>query len=78
MENVKKLVTERFNSLKEEIDKVGKKKADDNLLKEFYELQDFLNSYDLLHLVINSRNEARNQGYAEGWQEGADYVSTCM
>lgn len=72
MESVKKIVLERFNQLKEQIDKKGRKRTDDETLKEFYELKNFLDSYDLLHLVINARKESWNQGYGDGYQEGAN------
>lgn len=78
MEYIKKLVTERHIQLKQEIDKVGKKRTEQETLKEFYQLQNFLNSYDLLHLVINSRNEAHQQGYGDGYHEGANDMCSRM
>ncbi len=76
MESVKKIVLERFNQLKEQIDKKGRKRTDDETLKEFYELKNFLDSYDLLHLVINANNECKHRLYGEGFDEGAQYVAS--
>lgn len=78
MENVRKLVTERHTQLKQEIDKVGKKRIEQDKLSEFYELDNFLNSFDLLHLVIKSQNEARQQGFGDGYNEGANDMCSRM
>ena len=78
MESVRKLVTERHTQLKQEINKIGKKRIEQDKLQEFYQLDNFLNSFDLLHLVIKSQNEARQQGFGDGYNEGANDICSRM
>lgn len=78
MNKVKELVENRVTIIEQEINKVGKRKMDSEILSEYNQLKFFLDNIDIFTQTLDIMSDSFNKGRQEGWDEASSHIYNTM